>query len=88
MNVGIHYSNKQWEHPSPQDLQRLKLSKPECIKTCLFTQVGYDQVEMHKQLRREIPNAVIVVRLFAPMGGGPWPPEDFARQFYPHIEAL
>lgn len=88
MNIGIHYSNHQWQLPSAQTFQRLKLTRPECIKTCLFTQFGFDQAEMHKQLRREFPQALIVARLFAPMGGGPWPPDDFARQFQPHIEAL
>jgi hypothetical protein len=88
MNIGIHYSNKQWEAPSPQDFQRLKLSKPECIKTCLFTQVGYDQIEVHKQLQRDFPDALIVARLFAGMGGGPWPAADFAKNFRNQIAAL
>lgn len=88
MNIGIHYSNKQWEAPSSQDLQRLKLARPECIKTCLFTEFGYDQIETHKELRREFPNVLIVARLFAPMGGGPWSPNHFAQQFQPHIEKL
>src|SRR5262245_12492292 len=88
MNIGIHYSNKQWEAPNQQDWQRLQLAKPECIKTCLFTQVGYDQIGVHRRLRQEFPQALIVARLFAPMGGGPWPPDDFANQFQPHIAAL
>jgi hypothetical protein len=88
MNVGIHFSNKQWERPGHGDFERLKLSQPEAIKTCLFTQVGYDQIDVHKQLRAEYPDALIVARLFASMRGGPWPAADFAREFHDPIQAL
>jgi hypothetical protein len=88
MSVGIHFTNEQWHAPGHQILHRLKLSQPDTIKTCLFTEVGYDQIQVHRQLRQDFPNALIVVRLFASMGGGHWPARDFANAFSRQIEAL
>ncbi|MFH1086585.1 MAG: hypothetical protein V1772_12600 [Chloroflexota bacterium] len=88
MNVGIHFSNYYWEPPKEKHFQDLRLAKPECIKTCLFSTPRFDQVAVHRRLRQEHPNALIVARLFADMGGGAWRPADFVAAFQAAIESV
>lgn len=88
MNIGIHFSNKYWEAPSEEDFRRLRDCKPECIKTLIFSEPRYDQVAVHRRLKEEHPEALIVARLFADMNGGPWPADQFVRDFNSHIELV
>jgi hypothetical protein len=88
MNAGIHFSNKYWELPNEEEFARLRLTRPECIKTCLFPDPRFDQVAVHHRLRQEHPQALIVARLFADMRGGAWRVDDFVTRFQPHIESV
>jgi murein DD-endopeptidase MepM/ murein hydrolase activator NlpD len=88
MNIGIHFSNAYWAPPKEEAFQRLKQAKPDCIKTLLFSEPKFDQVAVHRRLREEHPDALIVARLYADMGGGPWPVADFVRRFQDAIESV
>lgn len=87
-NAGIHFSNKYWEPPSEEDFARLRLARPDTIKTLLFSEPRFDQAAVHKRLREEHSDALIVARLYADMNGGPWPPHDFVNAFVPQMEAI
>ncbi len=80
MNVGIHFSNHQWNAPAEEAYRRLALCRPPLIKTCVHGQCGFDQVAVHRRLRKEHPKAQIIGRL---MGNG-FALEDYWEQ----IEAL
>jgi len=86
--MGIHWTNEMWHAPTEEHYRLLRLAQPEMVKTCLFTQCGFDQIGAHRRLRQEHPTALIVARLFADMAGGPWPTADFIREFVPRIESV
>ena len=90
MNWGLHFGNKYWESPTEEDFARLRLARPECIKTCLFPDPppSNDQVETHRRLAREHPSALIVARLFANMGDTAWTVDKFVSDFSARIEAV
>ena len=88
MNVGIHFSNRYWEPPTPEHFKLLKLARPETIKTLVFPAPRFDQVDIHRRLREQHPDALIVARLFADMNGGAWRTEIFVDLFSPRIEEL
>ena len=88
MNVGIHFSNRYWEPPTAEHFNLLRLARPETIKTLVFPAPRFDQVAIHRRLREEHPDALIVARLFANMTGGAWPAADFVDNFAPRIEEL
>lgn len=85
--MGIHFPNDMWHAPTEEHYRLLRLARPEMVKTLLFTQCGFNQAAVHRRLRSEHPDALIVARLFADMAGGPWPAGDFVREFVPIIEA-
>ncbi|MGC8825682.1 MAG: peptidoglycan DD-metalloendopeptidase family protein [Anaerolineae bacterium] len=88
MNVGIHFSNRYWEPPAEEHFTILKLARPETIKTLVFPAPRFDQAAVHRRLRQEHPDALIVARLFADMNGGAWSPSEFVEHFAPRIEEL
>jgi hypothetical protein len=65
--LGIHFTNHQWTAPPDDYYRLLALCRPRMVKTCLFNQCGYDQIAVHRRLRAEHPDALIVARL---MGNG------------------
>ena len=88
MNVGIHFSNRYWEPPAQEHFKRLKLARPETIKTLVFPAPRFDQVDVHRRLREGYPDALLVARLFADMNGGAWQAQTFVERFSPRIEEL
>lgn len=88
MNVGIHFSNRYWQAPTEEDFVRLRAARPETIKTLTFPSPRFDQVAIHRRLREEHRDAVIVSRLYADMNGGPWPEQDYINHFSPRIAEL
>ena len=92
MNVGIHFSNAYWHPPTDDMHRRLALARPDTIKTCLFPETPdnrWDQVVVHRRLRQEHPDALIVARLFADMTGGqPWSVDEFVGRFVPRMREI
>jgi len=73
--LGIHFTNWQWTAPPDEYYRLLALCRPSMVKTCLHNQCGYDQIAVHRRLRAEHPDALIVARL---MGNG-FDPGDYRR---------
>ncbi|MCB0192026.1 MAG: peptidoglycan DD-metalloendopeptidase family protein [Anaerolineae bacterium] len=88
MNMGLRFISNQWQPPSEVDFELLRLAKPDTIRTCLFAQAGFDQIELHRRLAQEHPEATFVARLCAPMPAGPWFYKDFVNAFRHHISEL
>ncbi len=88
MNVGIHFSNSYWQPPAEKDFARLKQARPETIKTLIFPAPRFDQAAIHRRLRQEHPEALLVGRLYADMSAGAWSAADFISHFAPRIAEL
>lgn len=88
MNIGLQFPSNQWQAPDESNFELLRLAKPDTILTGLYAQAGFDQIEVHRRLAQEHPEATLVARLCAPMPAGPWFYKDFVNAFRHHISEL